>query len=110
MATLNSVLKSVTKTTDTIGSSTSAQNKIAEVIISNISNNQIEYQLFITDNGANYPITPNTRLLVGEVHTKPMSTFISSSNTLGITISAKEVPAGNTAETKVDTITSIIEL
>ena len=102
MATLKSFLNHVT-TTNSINA-TSAQNKIAEVIISNTTANEnIEYQLFVTQtqNNKDYPITPKMRLLVGEVHTRPMSTFINSGYSLKITVTS-----GKT----VDTITSIIEL
>jgi len=100
MATLKSFLNHVT-TTNFINA-TSAQNKIAEVIISNTTANEnIEYQLFVTQSNKDYPITPKMRLLVGEVHTRPMSTFINSGDSLKITVTS-----GKT----VDTITSIIEL
>lgn len=100
MATLKSFLNHVT-TTNFINA-TSAQNKIAEVIISNTTANEnIEYQLFVTRSNKDYPITPKMRLLVGEVHTRPMSTFINSGDLLKITVTS-----GKT----VDTITSIIEL
>ena len=114
MATLNSILKSV-NTTGEIGSSTASQNKIAEVIISNTSGENIKYQLKIKTSNGEFPITPKTRLLVGESHVRPMSTFISAkdgdNNTLNITVTNdKDTPEKSDNPKKVDTITSIIEL
>ena len=114
MATLNSILKSV-DTTGEIGSSTASQNKIAEVIISNTSGEDIKYQLKIKTSNGEFPITPKTRLLVGESHIRPMSTFISAkdgtNNTLNITVTNdKDTTEDSTNPKTVDTITSIIEL
>ena len=115
MATLNSILKSV-NTTGEIGSSTASQNKIAEVIISNTSGENIKYQLKIKTSNGEFPITPKTRLLVGESHVRPMSTFISAkegndNNILKITVTNdKDTSESSNNPKTVDTITSIIEL
>lgn len=106
MATLNSKLTPVTGPTPNenieIGAITSSQGKISEIVVSNTTaETDITYQIFVNHNSTPYPITPVTRLLDGEAHTIPMSTFISSSDKVEINI-----PSGKT----VDTVVSVIEL
>ena len=104
MATLNSKLTHVTGdgTKKPIGSISSSQGKISEIIISNTTNTGTDktttYKIFVDND---YPITPSTKLLENEVHIIPMSTFINNSNVVNI-----EVPSGKT----VDTVVSVIEL
>lgn len=82
-------------------SATSAKGKIAEIIISNEGTNNVNYTIKLNRPSEEklVQISPKTTLVAGDVHVKPMSTFIQGGDILEINASGA-----------VKTVVSIIEL
>ena len=86
-------------------SATSAKGKIAEIIVSNEGTTDVNYTIKLNRQNPNenesgsVQISPKTILAAGDVHVKPMSTFIRGGDTLEIN-----------ADGAVKTVVSIIEL
>ena len=82
-------------------SATSAKGKIAEIIVSNEGANDVNYTIKLNRPSEENPvqINPETTLAAGDVHIKPMSTFIQGGDILEIN-----------ATGAVKTVVSIIEL
>ena len=106
MATLKGKYTEVAASTDTLigkltATASSAKGKIAEIIIANEGTAAVNYTIKLNRPGTNeiVHVSPTTTLAAGDVHVKPMSTFIQGNDELRINASGP-----------VKTAVSIIEL